>query len=196
MRSLFRTHLQTTRPRCCAIAPQDYPAPTIAPTDRLWYVIALSARCRLGLCLPDLCRSRGLQLDRHRIDQPQASLAGLASPEGNARARSQTARKDDGRLRNPLGAMALYLGSTLYRIHGANDVKSIGQAQSSGCFAKNALSCTSPVWSMSERPSRSYLSLPETPALSQVQPRLRPAPAEYTRRDYRDLRDSVLGARP
>ena len=39
-----------------------------------------------------------------------------------------------GGTRNPLGAMALYLGSTLYRIHGTNDVKSIGQAQSSGCF--------------------------------------------------------------
>jgi hypothetical protein len=30
--------------------------------------------------------------------------------------------------------MAFYLGDTLYRIHGTNDVKSIGQAQSSGCF--------------------------------------------------------------
>ena len=39
-------------------------------------------------------------------------------------------------------------------------------------------------------------SLPETPALSQVLPRTRTAPVEYTRRDYRDLRDSVLGARP
>ena len=39
-----------------------------------------------------------------------------------------------GGTRNPLGAMALYLGTTLYRIHGTNDVKSIGQAQSSGCF--------------------------------------------------------------
>jgi lipoprotein-anchoring transpeptidase ErfK/SrfK len=42
--------------------------------------------------------------------------------------------KMTGGLRNPLGAMALYLGNTLYRIHGTNDVKSIGQAQSSGCF--------------------------------------------------------------
>jgi lipoprotein-anchoring transpeptidase ErfK/SrfK len=39
-----------------------------------------------------------------------------------------------GGIRNPLGAMALYLGTTLYRIHGTNDEKSIGQAQSSGCF--------------------------------------------------------------
>ena len=42
--------------------------------------------------------------------------------------------KMTGGLKNPLGAMALYLGNTLYRIHGTNDVKSIGQAQSSGCF--------------------------------------------------------------
>ena len=35
---------------------------------------------------------------------------------------------------NPLGARALYLGSTLYRIHGSNDPDSIGQAKSSGCF--------------------------------------------------------------
>jgi hypothetical protein len=42
--------------------------------------------------------------------------------------------KMTGGLRNPLGAMALYLGNTLYRIHGTNDVKSIGRAASSGCF--------------------------------------------------------------
>jgi len=42
--------------------------------------------------------------------------------------------KMTGGLRNPLGAMALYLGNTLYRIHGTNDAASIGHAQSSGCF--------------------------------------------------------------
>ena len=35
---------------------------------------------------------------------------------------------------NPLGARALYLGSTLYRIHGTNQDWSIGQAVSSGCI--------------------------------------------------------------
>jgi len=39
-----------------------------------------------------------------------------------------------GGLRNPLGAKALYLGNTLYRIHGTNDENSIGRAESSGCF--------------------------------------------------------------
>lgn len=39
-----------------------------------------------------------------------------------------------GGVRNPLGAKALYLGSSLYRIHGTNDARSIGYAASSGCF--------------------------------------------------------------
>ena len=39
-----------------------------------------------------------------------------------------------GGINNPLGAKALYLGNTLYRIHGTNDPKSIGRASSSGCF--------------------------------------------------------------
>jgi lipoprotein-anchoring transpeptidase ErfK/SrfK len=42
--------------------------------------------------------------------------------------------KMTGGIRNPLGAKALYLGNTLYRIHGTNDAKSIWRASSSGCF--------------------------------------------------------------
>lgn len=35
---------------------------------------------------------------------------------------------------NPLGARALYLGNTDYRIHGTNDPSSIGKHMSSGCI--------------------------------------------------------------
>lgn len=35
---------------------------------------------------------------------------------------------------NPLGARALYLGDTVYRIHGTNQPQTIGYAVSSGCF--------------------------------------------------------------
>ncbi|MCX7341227.1 MAG: L,D-transpeptidase [Hyphomicrobiales bacterium] len=35
---------------------------------------------------------------------------------------------------NPMGARALYLGSSLYRIHGSNEPETIGQAVSSGCI--------------------------------------------------------------
>jgi lipoprotein-anchoring transpeptidase ErfK/SrfK len=35
---------------------------------------------------------------------------------------------------NPLGARALYLGSSIYRIHGSNEPETIGEAVSSGCI--------------------------------------------------------------
>jgi lipoprotein-anchoring transpeptidase ErfK/SrfK len=54
--------------------------------------------------------------------------------------RQMLARRPDlprhmsGGIDNPLGARAMYLGSTLYRIHGSNEPETIGQAVSSGCF--------------------------------------------------------------
>jgi lipoprotein-anchoring transpeptidase ErfK/SrfK len=39
-----------------------------------------------------------------------------------------------GGLNNPLGARAIYIGSTLYRIHGTNEPWTIGQDVSSGCI--------------------------------------------------------------
>ncbi len=35
---------------------------------------------------------------------------------------------------NPMGARAMYLGNTVYRIHGTNQPQTIGSAVSSGCF--------------------------------------------------------------
>ena len=39
-----------------------------------------------------------------------------------------------GGLKNPQGARALYLGNTIYRIHGTNNDRTVGLANSSGCF--------------------------------------------------------------
>jgi len=39
-----------------------------------------------------------------------------------------------GGIDNPLGARAMYLSGTLYRIHGSNEPDTIGQAVSSGCI--------------------------------------------------------------
>jgi lipoprotein-anchoring transpeptidase ErfK/SrfK len=39
-----------------------------------------------------------------------------------------------GGIDNPLGARALYIAGTLYRIHGSNEPDTIGQAVSSGCI--------------------------------------------------------------
>jgi lipoprotein-anchoring transpeptidase ErfK/SrfK len=40
----------------------------------------------------------------------------------------------EGGVKNPLGARALYIGSTLYRIHGTSEPWTIGRAVSSGCI--------------------------------------------------------------
>jgi lipoprotein-anchoring transpeptidase ErfK/SrfK len=43
-------------------------------------------------------------------------------------------RHMEGGPNNPLGARAMYLGSTLYRIHGSNEPWTIGHNVSSGCI--------------------------------------------------------------
>ncbi|MGO4716706.1 L,D-transpeptidase [Bradyrhizobium sp. 2TAF24] len=55
-------------------------------------------------------------------------------PSQMLRRRPDLPRHMKGGEENPLGARALYLGSTLYRIHGSNEPETIGQAVSSGCF--------------------------------------------------------------
>jgi lipoprotein-anchoring transpeptidase ErfK/SrfK len=55
-------------------------------------------------------------------------------PAQMLRRRPDLPRHMVGGINNPLGARALYLGSTLYRIHGSNEPETIGQAVSSGCF--------------------------------------------------------------
>ena len=39
-----------------------------------------------------------------------------------------------GGIENPLGACAMYLGNSMFRIHGSNEPDTIGQAVSSGCI--------------------------------------------------------------
>lgn len=55
-------------------------------------------------------------------------------PAEMLRRRPDLPRHMEGGPENPLGARALYLGSSLYRIHGTNEPHTIGQAVSSGCI--------------------------------------------------------------
>jgi lipoprotein-anchoring transpeptidase ErfK/SrfK len=55
-------------------------------------------------------------------------------PAPMLRRRPDLPRHMKGGIDNPLGARALYLGSSEYRIHGSNEPDTIGQAVSSGCF--------------------------------------------------------------
>ena len=55
-------------------------------------------------------------------------------PEDMLRRKPELPRHMAGGLANPLGARAMYLGDTLYRIHGSNEPETIGTATSSGCI--------------------------------------------------------------
>jgi lipoprotein-anchoring transpeptidase ErfK/SrfK len=55
-------------------------------------------------------------------------------PAAMLRRRPDLPRYMKGGLGNPLGARALYLGSSMYRIHGSNEPETIGYAVSSGCI--------------------------------------------------------------
>jgi lipoprotein-anchoring transpeptidase ErfK/SrfK len=55
-------------------------------------------------------------------------------PAAMLRRRPDLPRSMKGGLGNPLGARALYLGSSMYRIHGSNEPETIGYAVSSGCI--------------------------------------------------------------
>ncbi len=55
-------------------------------------------------------------------------------PAQMLRRRPDLPRHMPGGIDNPLGARALYLGSSLYRIHGSNEPDTIGAAVSSGCI--------------------------------------------------------------
>lgn len=55
-------------------------------------------------------------------------------PRQMLRRRPDLPRHMEGGEANPLGARAMYIGGTLYRIHGSNEPDSIGHAVSSGCI--------------------------------------------------------------
>ena len=69
----------------------------------------------------------------HKVSAKKEWPTWTPPPQMRARQRGLPAQMAGGE-DNPLGARAMYLGSTLYRIHGSNDPDSIGQAESSGCF--------------------------------------------------------------
>ncbi|WP_089176211.1 L,D-transpeptidase [Bosea sp. AS-1] len=64
----------------------------------------------------------------------KAEWPGWTPPASMLKRRPDLPRHMAGGPDNPLGARALYLGSTLYRIHGSNEPETIGQAVSSGCI--------------------------------------------------------------
>lgn len=70
----------------------------------------------------------------HRITAKKENPPWTPPPEMIARQPDVPRHMKGGDPQNPLGTHAMYLGSTLYRIHGSPDPNSVGEAESSGCF--------------------------------------------------------------
>lgn len=69
----------------------------------------------------------------HRVTR-KAEWPDWTPPAAMLKRQPHLPRHMDGGPNNPLGARALYLGSTEYRIHGSNEPWTIGQSVSSGCI--------------------------------------------------------------
>ncbi|MGH6924164.1 MAG: L,D-transpeptidase [Propylenella sp.] len=69
----------------------------------------------------------------HRISR-KAEWPGWTPPPAMRKRQPHLPAYMAGGPRNPLGARAMYIGATLYRIHGSNEPWTIGQAVSSGCI--------------------------------------------------------------
>ena len=101
---------------------------------------------------------------------------------------------------NPLGARAMYIGGTEYRIHGTNDPSSIGKFMSSGCirltnedmkdlFSRVQVGAKVIVLPMT--PTREAASPVTTPDNAQVAS-YAPAPQSPAARAWSDIRPSGL----
>ena len=105
-------------------------------------IIVETSERRLYLVLPDgkaLKYGIGVGRDgftwsgQHRITR-KAEWPGWTPPAAMRKRVPDLPAHMPGGPKNPLGARALYIGSTLYRIHGTSEPWTIGQAVSSGCI--------------------------------------------------------------
>ncbi len=97
---------------------------------RLYLVLGNGQALRYGIGVGRL----GFTWSGVKIVTAKREWPSWTPPSQMLRRRPDLPRFMEGGLDNPLGARALYLGSTLYRIHGSNEPETIGQAVSSGCF--------------------------------------------------------------
>src|SRR5262245_31191403 len=98
---------------------------------RLYLIQANGSALRWGVGVG----KRGFQWKgTHKITAKKENPSWTPPPEMIARQKDVPRFMKGGDPENPLGTHAMYLGSTLYRIHGSPYADSVGEADSSGCF--------------------------------------------------------------
>jgi lipoprotein-anchoring transpeptidase ErfK/SrfK len=120
-------------PRERVAAPGSYGAGTIVINTserRLYYVVGDGTAIRYGVGVG----RPGFTWAGTRTITMKREWPSWTPPAQMLKRRPDLPRHMQGGLDNPLGARAMYLGGSLYRIHGSNEPESIGQAVSSGCI--------------------------------------------------------------
>jgi lipoprotein-anchoring transpeptidase ErfK/SrfK len=111
-----------------------YPAGTIVidtAARRLYLVEGNGSALRWGI---GVGRTGFQWKGTHKITAKRENPDWTPPPEMIARQPDVPRHMKGGDPENPLGTHAMYLGNTLYRIHGSPDADSVGEAESSGCF--------------------------------------------------------------
>jgi len=152
------------------------PAGTIVvdtPNTYLYYVLGNNRAVRYGIRVGrDGFRWNGVQKISRKAEWPD-----WHPPSEMIERQPYLPRFMAGGEGNPLGARAMYLGSTIYRIHGTNQPSTIGKTVSSGCFGM----LNEDVSDLFERVKigTRVVVLPGNPPASSVTASAQPAPAPY-----------------
>lgn len=127
------------RPKASAIAREtvSYSGPHAPGTivistaeRRLYYVLPGKQAIRYGVGVG----RPGFEWGGTKTVSQKREWPDWTPPPQMLKRRPDLPRHMKGGVDNPLGARAMYLGSSLYRIHGSNEPETIGQAVSSGCI--------------------------------------------------------------
>ena len=141
-------------------------------------------------------RPRWLHLDRRAEDQRKAEWPDWHPPTEMIERQPYLPRFMAGGPGNPLGARAMYLGSTIYRIHGTNQPSTIGKFVSSGCIGmlnEDVSDCSS-----APRSAPAWWCCPAArrPAPRPPRPRRRPVALQAAPAQAQMSRPFPVGSRP
>ncbi len=110
----------------------DAPGTVVISTSerRLYYVLPHGAAIQYGVGVG----RQGFSWSGTKRVSMKREWPDWTPPPQMLKRRPDLPRHMPGGINNPLGARAIYLGSSFYRIHGSNEPNTIGAAVSSGCI--------------------------------------------------------------